>query len=82
MPTVRAALPNDIVKCGRVRAPESLGRLNLLLWYPAAWSVLSVDVNPSTSHVDAYKKNMFALLASPAYEDRKAEQEAKLTEKR
>ena len=39
-------------------------------------------VNPfDQPGVEAYKKNMFALLGKPGYEDRKAELEAKLTEK-
>ena len=41
-----------------------------------------LGVNPfDQPGVEAYKKNMFALLGKPGYEDRKAELEAKLTEK-
>ena len=41
-----------------------------------------LDVNPfDQPGVEAYKKNMFALLGKPGYEDRKTELEAKLTEK-
>ena len=38
-----------------------------------------LDVNPfDQPGVEAYKKNMFALLGKPGYEDRKAELEARL----
>ena len=38
-----------------------------------------LDVNPFNQEgVEAYKKNMFALLGKPGYEDRKAELEARL----
>lgn len=49
---------------------------------PAGLSGYLLDVNPfDQPGVEAYKKNMFALLGKPGYEDRKAELEAKLTEK-
>ena len=38
-----------------------------------------LDVNPfDQPGVEAYKKNMFALLGKPGYEDRRAQLESKL----
>ena len=47
--------------------------------YVCGLSGYLLEVNPfDQPGVEAYKKNMFALLGKPGYEDRKAELEAKL----
>ena len=48
-------------------------------WKACAVSGYLLSVNPfDQPGVESYKKNMFALLGKPGYEDRKAELEAKL----
>ena len=63
---------------------ESLTEFNLgyLIYFfekACAISGYLMGVNPfNQPGVESYKKNMFALLGKPGYEDRKAELEAKL----
>ena len=50
-------------------------------WKACAISGYLLSVNPfDQPGVESYKKNMFALLGKPGYEDRKAELEAALKE--
>ena len=71
-------VPNIIVEAGG-KDPESLGQLIYFFEYACGLSGYLLDVNPfDQPGVEAYKKNMFALLGKPGYEDRKAELEAKL----
>ena len=61
------------------KGPEALGQLIYFFEYACGLSGYLLDVNPfDQPGVEAYKKNMFALLGKPGYEDRKAELEAKL----
>ena len=61
------------------KTPEALGQLIYFFEYACGLSGYLLDVNPfDQPGVEAYKKNMFALLGKPGYEDRKAELEAKL----
>ena len=74
-------VPNIILRCGALNA-DTLGQLIYFFEYACGLSGYLLDVNPfDQPGVEAYKKNMFALLGKPGYEDRKAELEAKLTEK-
>ena len=74
-------VPNIILRCGALDA-DTLGQLIYFFEYACGLSGYLLDVNPfDQPGVEAYKKNMFALLGKPGYEDRKAELEAKLTEK-
>ena len=71
-------VPNVIVEADG-KGPEALGQLIYFFEYACGLSGYLLDVNPfDQPGVEAYKKNMFALLGKPGYEDRKAELEAKL----
>ncbi len=71
-------VPNLIVEAGGKDA-RSLGQLIYFFEYACGLSGYLLGVNPfDQPGVEAYKKNMFALLGKPGYEDRKAELEAKL----
>ena len=57
----------------------NVGYLICFFWKACAVSGYLLSVNPfDQPGVESYKKNMFALLGKPGYEDRKAELEAKL----
>ena len=71
-------VPNLVVK-----VPEQnefyLGQLFYFYEFACGVSGYILGVNPfNQPGVESYKKNMFALLGKPGYEDRKAELEAKL----
>ena len=71
-------VPNVIVEADG-KTPEALGQLIYFFEYACGLSGYLLDVNPfDQPGVEAYKKNIFALLGKPGYEDRKAELEAKL----
>ena len=71
-------VPNLIVETPG-RTPADLGQLIYFFEYACGLSGYLLDVNPfDQPGVEAYKKNMFALLGKPGYEDRKAELEAAL----
>ena len=57
----------------------NVGYMVYFFWKACAVSGYLLSVNPfDQPGVESYKKNMFALLGKPGYEDRKAELEAKL----
>ena len=57
----------------------NVGYLIYFFWKACAVSGYLLSVNPfDQPGVESYKKNMFALLGKPGYEDRKAELDAKL----
>ena len=57
----------------------NVGYLIYFFWKACAVSGYLLSVNPfDQPGVESYKKNMFALLGKPGYEDRKAELEVKL----
>ena len=71
-------VPNLIVEAGEKNA-QSLGQLIYFFEYACGLSGYLLDVNPfDQPGVEAYKKNMFALLGKPGYENQRAELEAKL----
>ena len=71
-------VPNLIVEADG-KTPNALGQLIYFFEYACGLSGYLLDVNPfDQPGVEAYKKNMFALLGKPGYEERKAELEAKL----
>jgi glucose-6-phosphate isomerase len=73
-------VPNVIVETGG-KAAEDLGELIYFFEYACGLSGYLLDVNPfDQPGVEAYKKNMFALLGKPGYEAQKAELEAKLSQ--
>ena len=73
-------VPNIIVEADG-KTPRALGQLIYFFEYACGLSGYLLDVNPfDQPGVEAYKKNMFALLGKPGYEDRKAELEAKLAQ--
>ena len=60
-------------------SPYYIGQLFYFFERACGISGYMLGVNPfDQPGVEAYKKNMFALLGKPGYEDRKAELEAKL----
>ena len=71
-------VPNIIVETDGKTA-ENLGELIYFFEYACGLSGYLLDVNPfDQPGVEAYKKNMFALLGKPGYEAQKADLEAKL----
>jgi glucose-6-phosphate isomerase len=71
-------VPNLIVEADGKNA-DALGQLIYFFEYACGLSGYLLDVNPfNQPGVEAYKKNMFALLGKPGYEERRAELEAKL----
>ena len=73
-------VPNVIVETDG-KSADDLGQLIYFFEYACGLSGYLLDVNPfDQPGVEAYKKNMFALLGKPGYENRKAELEAKLGE--
>ena len=71
-------VPNVIVETDG-KSADDLGQLIYFFEYACGLSGYLLDVNPfDQPGVEAYKKNMFALLGKPGYEERKAMLEAKL----
>ena len=71
-------VPNLIVETEGKSAAD-LGALIYFFEYACGLSGYLLEVNPfDQPGVEAYKKNMFALLGKPDYEERRAELEAKL----
>lgn len=71
-------VPNLVIEMDRADE-EDLGRLIYFFEKACAISGYMLGVNPfDQPGVEAYKKNMFALLGKPGYEDEKAELEARL----
>ena len=66
---VEGGVPNIIVRCGQIQ-PRTLGELIYFFEYACGLSGYLLDVNPfDQPGVEAYKKNMFALLGKPGYEE-------------
>ncbi len=71
-------MPNILMTLPSI-SPKSVGWLIYFFEYVCGLSGYLLQVNPfDQPGVEAYKKNMFALLGKPGYEDRKAELEARL----
>lgn len=71
-------VPNLIVEVGE-KSAAALGQMIYFFEYACGLSGYLLDVNPfDQPGVEAYKKNMFALLGKPGYEAQKADLEAKL----
>lgn len=71
-------VPNLILKL-KALDEETLGQLIYFFEKACAISGYLIGVNPfNQPGVESYKKNMFALLGKPGYEDMKAELEARL----
>ena len=71
-------VPNLVINIDKADE-ENLGRLIYFFEKACAVSGYVLEVNPfDQPGVEAYKKNMFALLGKPRYEDMKAELEARL----
>ena len=61
------------------RCERKLGQLIYFFEYACGMTGYLLEVNPfDQPGVEAYKKNMFALLGKPGYEDMKAALEARL----
>ncbi len=72
-------VPNTVLEVPQLNEYE-LGYLIYFFEKACAISGYILGVNPfDQPGVESYKKNMFALLGKPGYEDRKAELEAKLS---
>jgi glucose-6-phosphate isomerase len=75
---VDGGVPNIVLQM-KDRSAFSLGYMIYFFELACAISGYVLGVNPfDQPGVEAYKKNMFALLGKPGYEDRKAELEARL----
>ena len=71
-------VPNVIVNLDG-RTANALGQMIYFFEFACGLSGYLLEVNPfDQPGVEAYKKNMFALLGKPGYEDMKAELEARL----
>ena len=71
-------VPNMIIEVDAVDE-ENLGEMIYFFEKACAVSGYVLGVNPfNQPGVESYKKNMFALLGKPGYEERKAELEEKL----
>ena len=71
-------VPNIVIELAD-RSARSLGELVYFFEFACAMSGYLLGVNPfDQPGVEAYKKNMFALLGKPGYEDRKIELEARI----
>ena len=76
---VDGGTPNLLVTIDR-RDDRTFGELVYFFWKALAVSGYMIGVNPfDQPGVEAYKKNMFALLGKPGYEDAKAGLEARLS---
>jgi glucose-6-phosphate isomerase len=70
---VEGGVPNVCVQLGQ-RTAHTLGELIYFFEYACGLSGYLLDVNPfNQPGVEAYKKNMFALLGKPGYEAQRAE---------
>ena len=75
---VDGGVPNILITLPK-RDEDSIGRLIYFFEFACGLSGYLLEVNPfNQPGVEAYKKNMFALLGKPGYEDQKAELEARL----
>ena len=71
-------VPNIIIT-SEAKKPYEVGKLIYFFEIAVAISGYMLGVNPfDQPGVESYKKNMFALLGKPGYEDMKAALEAKL----
>ena len=72
-------VPNVIIESDAGKTAEGLGEIIYFFEYACGLSGYLLGVNPfDQPGVEAYKKNMFALLGKPGYEDQQKELEAKL----
>lgn len=76
MPTTTAECPNTVIEIPD-RSEKTFGNLVFFFEFACAVSGYMLGVNPfDQPGVEAYKKNMFALLGKPGYEEgRKALEE-------
>ena len=75
---VDGGVPNIVVTLPK-RDEDSVGRLIYFFEFACGLSGYLLEVNPfDQPGVEAYKKNMFALLGKPGYEEQKAALEARL----
>ena len=75
---VDGGVPNVLLELPAI-SPESVGWLIYFFEYVCGLSGYLLEVNPfDQPGVEAYKKNMFALLGKPGYEDLRSELLAKL----
>ena len=75
---VDGGVPNILVELPAI-APDTVGYLIYFFEYVCGLSGYLLEVNPfDQPGVEAYKKNMFALLGKPGYEAQRAEQEKRL----
>ena len=75
---VDGGVPNVIIRCAR-RDERTVGELIYFFEYACGLSGYLLEVNPfDQPGVEAYKKNMYALLGKPGYGDQKAALEARL----
>lgn len=77
---VDGGCPNIIITVDKL-CSYTFGEIVYFFWKALAISAYMIDVNPfDQPGVEAYKKNMFALLGKPGFEDKKEELEKRLNE--
>ncbi len=70
---LEGGVPNIVIRTGEMM-PYTLGQLIYFFEYACGLSGYLLEVNPfNQPGVEAYKKNMFALLEKPGYEERRQE---------
>ena len=75
---VEGGVPNLILRIGQ-NTPHTMGELIYFFEYACGLSGYLLGVNPfDPPGVESYKKNMFALLGKPGYEEMRAELLTKL----
>lgn len=75
---VDGGVPNVVITLDEL-SDRTFGELVFFFWKTLGVSAYMLGVNPfNQPGVEAYKKNMFALLGKPGYEDMKADLEARL----
>lgn len=77
---VDGGVPNIIITVDKL-SDYTFGELVYFFWKSLAVSAYMLGVNPfNQPGVESYKKNMFALLGKPGYEDKKDDLEKRLAE--
>jgi glucose-6-phosphate isomerase len=76
---VDGGVPNLLLTLPR-RDADSVGRMIYFFEFACGLSGYLLGVNPfDQPGVEAYKKNMFALLGKPGYEERRAQLQGRLS---
>lgn len=76
---VDGGCPNIVININKLES-YTFGEMVFFFWKALAISAYMIDVNPfNQPGVEEYKKNMFALLGKPGFEDMQGELENRLS---